>query len=65
MNIFKKIAFANKILKAIDAVKRYNAINHLTDDTKADLMIIKNAVERISNRIPAFRGLIELIKEVI
>ena len=65
MNIFKKIALANKILKAVEAVKKYNEANHLTDDTKTDINIIKEAADRIVNRIPAYRGLIELIKEAL
>ena len=65
MNIFKKISLANKLLKAVEAVKTYNAVNHLTDDTKNDIATIKNAVERIANRIPAYRGLVELLKEVL
>lgn len=65
MNIFKRIIKGNKIVSAVIAVLDYNEKNHLTDDTKADIEIIKNAGERLANRIPVYGGLWKVIKECL
>ena len=65
MNIFKKIAFANKTLKAVEAVKKYNEANHLTDDTKKHIENIKSEIAQLCNQVPAYRALVELIKDLL
>ena len=65
MLLFKKLKFANKAFKAYAEVKAYNDKYHLTDDTKTDLKIIKEAAERIKNRVPAYVGLYELVKDIL
>lgn len=65
MNIFKKIKFANKILKAVEEVKFFLEHHHITGETKADIEAIKNALERLSARIPEYKQLYELIKGLL
>ena len=61
MNIFKKIKLANKLLKIHQEVTSYLDKTHLTDDIKHDIEIIKEAVKRLANKIPAIKELLDLI----
>lgn len=61
MNIFKKITFARKILKIHSEVVQFLDNTHLTQDIKNDIDIIKQALIRLSNKIPCIKELIEII----
>lgn len=64
MSIFEVFSLANKIVKAKKAIKAYNDQTHLSEDTKADISIMKEAAERIVKRHPVYAGLLDLIKGI-
>lgn len=61
MKLFENIREALKIAKKIKEVKKFLKNTHLTDDIKNDLLIIKEAFNRLGNKIPAIKDLFELI----
>lgn len=65
MNIFKKIKLANKLIKAYTDIQFYLDTHHLTEDTKDDIKIIKERLERLSNRIPEYKEAFDIIKGLL
>ena len=63
MNILKKIKLANKIIKIYSDIQKYNEKNRITPDTKQDIENIKNSIEKLANRIPVYKDLLNIIKE--
>ena len=61
MKLFENIREALKIAKKIKEIKKYLKSTHLTDDIKNDLLIIKEAFNRLGSKIPAIKDLFELI----
>lgn len=61
MKLFENIREALKLAKKIKEVKKYLNDTHLTKDVKDDLIVIKEAFKRIENKIPAAKGLFDLI----
>lgn len=61
MKLFENLRDAFKLAKKIKEVKKFLKNTHLTDDIKNDLLIIKEAFKRLSDKIPAIKDLFELI----
>ena len=65
MNILKKIKLANKLIKAYTDIQFYLDNHHLTDETKEDIKVIKERLERLSNRIPEYKAVFDILKGLI
>ena len=65
MNIFKKIALINKISKKVKAVKKYLEYTHIDEELKQLVENLKNDLTKLGSLIPAAKGLIEDILELI
>jgi len=61
MALFSNIRDALKIAKKIKEIKNYLKNTHLTEDIKNDLLVIKEAFNRLGHKIPAIKDLFELI----
>lgn len=61
MALFSNIRDAFKLAKKIKEIKKFLKENHLTDDIKNDILIIKEGVKRLGAKIPAIKDLFELI----
>ena len=61
MKLFENIREALKIAKKIKEIKKFLKENHLTDDIKNDILIIKEGVKRLGTKIPAIKDLFDLI----
>ena len=65
MNIFKRIALVNKISKKVKAVKKYLEYTHIDDEIKQTIENLKANIIKLGSIIPAAKGLIEDIMELI
>ena len=61
MKLFENVRDALKIAKKIKEIKKFLKENHLTDDIKNDISIIKEGVKRLGAKIPAIKDLFDLI----
>lgn len=61
MKLFENLRDAFKLAKKIKEIKKFLKENHLTDDIKNDILIIKEGVKRLGAKIPAIKDLFELI----
>ena len=61
MKLFENLRDAFKLAKKIKEIKKFLNENHLTKDIKDDITLIKEALKRLSSKIPALRELMELI----
>lgn len=66
MNIFQKIGFVNRALKAIKEIQKKIETTTIDDELKEIFATIVNCLERLKNKIPeatAFFGeLIDIVK---
>lgn len=65
MNIFKKIAILNKVSKKVKAVKKYLEQTHVDEQLKQTIEALKADVIKLGAIVPAAKGLIEDILELI
>lgn len=65
MNIFKKIALINKVSKKVKAVKLYLEHSHVDEELKATIEALKADIIKLGSIVPAAKGLIEDIMELI
>lgn len=61
MNIFKKIALANKLLKVIELIKDFSGLS----DIKEGKRLINEGIEHIAKVVPDVKELADNIKKVI
>ena len=66
MNIFQKIGFMNRALKAIKEIQKKIETTTIDDEMKEIFATIVNCIERLKNKIPEatafFVELVEIIK---
>lgn len=65
MNIFKKIALINKITKKVKAVQKYLEYTHVDEEIKQTIENLKADIIKLGSIVPAAKGLIEDILELI
>ena len=65
MSIFSDIKEGLKIVKAIKEVKEFLNSTHLTKEIKKDLETIKNAFDRLQEKVKVFSTIAEIIKKVL
>lgn len=61
MNIFKKIALANKLLKVIELIKDFSGMS----DIKEGKHLINEGLEKIAKVVPDVKELADNIKKVL
>lgn len=65
MNIFKKIALANKITKTVKAVKKYLDSTHIDEELKEILTALKTDIQRLISKVPEAKKAVEEIMDLI
>jgi transcription initiation factor IIE alpha subunit len=65
MNIFKKIALANKIAKTVKAVKQYLDSTHIDDELKEILLNLKTDIQKLIEKVPETKELVIDIMDLI
>lgn len=65
MNIFKKIALANKIAKTVKAVQKYLDSTHIDEELKEILTALKADIQRLIAKVPEAKAAIDDIMSLI
>ena len=65
MNIFQKIKLINKITKKVKLVKKYLNQTHLDDELKEIINSLKSDIQRLIEKVPEAKGLIEDLLEIL